>query len=320
MPAIPNANYTEIITTTIDAYRDKLADNVLSHNALLKRLNDKGNVDPVSGGSKILENLMYAENGTVSWYSGYETLSVEASDVLTSAAFDWKQLNANVTVSGLETIQNRSRKAVHDLIASRIKVCEKTMQNALARAIFYSNTENGGKSIGGLQHLVADLPTSGTVGGIDSASQTWWRNQYYDFSDNSVTASSTTIQHAMNVTYLRCVRGTDAPDLIVAGSTYFTYFEESLQPQQRFTDEKLADAGFVNYKYKGADVVYDANCSATRMYMLNTDYIFLRPDEQTNFVTLDRKSAVNQDAYIVPMYWAGNMTCANRSLQAVIVP
>lgn len=317
---IPNSSYTELITTTIDNYRDQLADNVLGHNILLKRLNEKGNVDPVDGGAKILENLMYAENGTVSWYSGYDTLSVEASDVLTSAAFDWKQLNANVTISGLEQIQNSGKEAVIKLLKSRIKVCEKTMQNAMARAIFYSNTEAGGKAIGGLQHLVADLPTSGTVGGIDSASQTWWRNQYYDFSDNSVTASSTTIQHAMNLTYLNCVRGTDAPDLIVAGSTYFTYYEESLQPQQRFTDPKLADAGFVTYKYKGADVVYDRNCSATRMYLLNTDYIFLRPGADRNFVTLDKKESVNQDASIVPMYWAGNMTVSNRSLQGVIVP
>jgi len=316
--AAPNSSYTEIITTTLDNYRDTLADNVLGHNPLLARLNKKGNVDPVSGGVKILENLMYAETGTLSWYSGYETLSVEASDVLTSANFDWKQLNANVTVSGLEEIQNNGKQAVHNLIKSRILVCEKTMQNAMGRALFYSNTENGGKSPGGLQFLVADAPTSGVVGGIDRGTNSWWRNQNYDFSDNSVTASSSTIQHAMNLTYLNCIRGTDAPDLLVAGSTYFTYYEESLQPQQRFTDPKMADAGFVSYKYKGSDVVYDKNCSATRMYLLNTDYIFLRPHSDRNFVTLDRKASVNQDAYVVPMYWAGNLTLSNASLQGVI--
>ena len=61
--AIPNSSYTELITTTIDNYRDTLADNMLNHNALLYRLNKKGNTDPVSGGSNILENLMYADNG-----------------------------------------------------------------------------------------------------------------------------------------------------------------------------------------------------------------------------------------------------------------
>ena len=178
---------------------------------------------------------------------------------------------------------------------------------------------NGGKSIGGLQFLVADLPTTGTVAGIDRSTNTWWRNQYYDFSDNSVTASATTIQHAMNVTYLNTMRGSDSVDLIVAGSTYFTYYEESLQAQQRFMSETKATGGFMAYKYKNADVVYDSNCSATRMYMLNTDYISFRPHANRNFVTLDRKSSVNQDATVVPLYWAGNLTLSNASLQGVIL-
>lgn len=316
--AAPNVNYSEIISTTLDNYRSTFKDNVLKHNALLAKLNAKGKVDPATGGVKILESLMYAENSTVMWYSGYETLNVQSSDVLTSANFDWKQLNCNITVSGLEKTQNKGRAAVTNLVKNRITVAEKSMQNAIGKALFYSNTENGGKSIGGLQHLVADLPTSGTVGGIDRVGQPWWRNQYYDFSDNSVTASSTTIQHAMNICYLRTVRGTDAIDLIVSGDTYFTYFEESLQPQQRFTNANQAEGGFQSYKYKGADVVYDANCASTRMYGLNTDYISLRPDPDRDFVTLDTKDPVNQDATVVPMYWTGNMTISNPSLQFVI--
>lgn len=62
---IPNTSYTEIITTTIDAYRSKLADNVLNHSPLLAKLNAKGKVDMAPGGPKLLENLMYDENGTL---------------------------------------------------------------------------------------------------------------------------------------------------------------------------------------------------------------------------------------------------------------
>ena len=222
-------------------------------------------------------------------------------------------------MSGLEELQNADREVVHKLVKARITVAEKTMQNNVAAAMFYSNTENGGKSIGGLQHLIADLPTSGTVGGIDRLSNTWWRNQYYDFSDASVTASTSTIQHAMNLMYLRTMRGTDKVDLIVAGETYFTYYEESLQAQQRFMSETKAAGGFSAYRYKDAEVVYDSNCAATRMYMLNTNYLHFRPHTNRNFVTLDRKSSVNQDATVVPIYWAGNLTCSNASLQAVIV-
>jgi hypothetical protein len=317
--AVPNTDYTEIITTTLDNYRDTLADNVMKGIPLFQRLNEKGNVDPVDGGVKILENLMYGES-IVQWYNGFETLSLEQSDVLTSAAFDWKQMNANVVVSGLEEIINSGRAAVHKLVKSRIQVAEISMKNEMGRAVYFSNTENGGKSIGGLQHLVSDLPTSGIVGGIDTASNLWWANQYYDFSDVSITPSSTTIQHAMNKTFLRCGDGTsDTPDLIMAGEDFFNFYEESLQPQQRFTDAKKASGGFNGYAYKTADVLPDLRCAATRMYFLNTDYLHLRPGSNRNFVTLDRKSATNQDAYVVPMYWAGNITCSHRGRQGVLV-
>lgn len=223
-------------------------------------------------------------------------------------------------MSGLEEIQNSGKEAMHNLIKSRIKVAEITMQNNISAALFYSNTEAGGKAIGGLQHLVADLPTSGTVGGIDASAQTWWRNQYYDFSDQSVTASATTITHAMNLMYLRTERGTEHTDLIVAGETYFTFYEERLQAQQRFMDVSAkAVGGFKGYKYKDASVYYDPNCSSTRMYMLQTKYLHFRPAKSRNFVVLKDKVAVNQDATVTPLYWMGNLTCSNRYRQAVIV-
>ncbi len=318
---VPSTEYTELVTTTLNAYRDALSDNISTHNPLLERLKKKGNADPATGGIKLLENLMYAQNATVLWYSGLEPLDVGASDVLTSAAFDWKELNANVVISGLEKAQNSgTHAAVMSLVKSRIKVAEITMMNEVSNALFYSNTENSGKSIGGLQHLVADLPTSGTVGGIDASAQSWWRNQYYDFSAQAVTPSSTTIQHAMNTVYVNTQRGRDKIDMFIGDATYFTYYLESLQANQRFTRDDDAGAGFASLKFWGgaADVFYDSSAPASHMYGLNTSYIHFRPHSEFNFVTLDEKASVNQDATVVPLYWKGNMTISNRSLQAVI--
>lgn len=316
--AIPSSTWTEIATTTIANYRDTLADNVLLNSPLLSRLRERGNTDTAAGGEKLLENLLYAENSTFGWFAGYELLNISASDVMTSAAFDWKQANCNVAMSGLEKLKNASKEAKFNLLKSRIRVAEITMKNNISKALFYSNTENGGKSIGGLQHLVADLPTSGTVGGIDRSAQLWWANQYYDFSTLSVTASSTTIQHAMNLMDLRTQRGSDRIDFWVAGETYFSYYLESLQTNQRFTQANEGRAGFSSVKYKDADVFYDPNCSSTRMYGLNTNYIHYRPHVDCNFVTDESKAPVNQNADIIPLYWAGNMTVSNSSLQAVI--
>jgi hypothetical protein len=256
------------------------------------------------------------------WYSGLELLTVEQSDVLTSANFDWKELNVNVVISGLEKAQNSGTKeSVHNLLKSRIKVAEITMQNEIAAALFYSNTENSGKSIGGLQHLVADLPTaSATIGGINQSTQTWWANQYYDFSVVGPTPSATTIQAAMNQNYINTSRGKDKIDMFIGDSIYFNYYLTSLQTNQRFMSEKEAGAGFSALKFWGgaADVFYDSNVPASHMYGLNTDYIHYRPHSDYNFVTLDDKVSVNQDATVVPMYWKGNTTVSNRNLQSVI--
>lgn len=323
--AVPNSSYTEIITTTIDNYSSTIADNVETNNTLLARLRMKGNTDPVDGGVNILENLEYAENSTFQWYSGLETLNVSASDVLTSAPFAWKQANANVVISGLEQLQNAGKEKMHDLLKARIRNAERTMRNQIGSALFNSNTESGGKAIGGLQHLVADLPTSGVVGGVDAGNETWWRNQYYDFSAQTITASASTITAAMNDIFINTTRNGETVDYFVGGSTYFEYYLSSLQANQRFTDDgntgPKAGAGFKSLKFWGgaADVFFDANCAGTRMYALNTDYVKYRPHKSRNFVTLPDKVSVNQDAIVVPMLWAGNMTISNRSLCGVIV-
>lgn len=320
--AIPSTVYTEIVTHTLDHYSSSLADNITNNNVLLLTLKKKGNTESVGGGVKILENLLYGENATIKWYSGLEELNIGASDVATSAFFDWKELNANVVMSGLEKAQNSGTKeSVHKLVTSKIRAAEITINNTVAAALFFSNTENAGKSIGGLQHLVADIPTSGVVGGLDRLANPWWANQYYDFSDLTITPSNTTIQSAMNTLWINTVRGKDMIDLFVGDALMFRYYLESLQANQRFSKDDSASSGFrmLEFMGGGAKVVFDANCPANHMYGLNTDYIHYRPHSNYNFVTLDDKVSVNQDATIVPLYWKGNLTLSNASLQGVIL-
>jgi len=319
--AIPNSSYPEIVSATIDKYSPELADNVENNNALLSRLRKRGNTKAVGGGVKILENLQYAENSTAMWFSGLELLNVGGSDVLTSASFDWKEFNVNVVMSTLEMAQNSgTAESVHRLVTAKVNNAELTARNSIAAALFYSNTESSGKAIGGLQHLVADLPTSGTVGGINRLNDAWWRNQYYDFSTEVVTASATTIQNAMNTIWINTVRGSDQIDLWVGGPTYFNYYLSSLQANQRFMDEKQASLGFAALKFMGgaADVILDGNCSATRFYGLNSKYIHYRPHSDWNFKSMDDKMAVNQAGVVMPLMWKGNMTISNPSLQGVV--
>ncbi|MFM2126167.1 MAG: hypothetical protein RL328_2618, partial [Acidobacteriota bacterium] len=84
-------NLSEIVTTTLRNRTGKLADNVTKQTALLDRLRRRGNVMYADGGSVILQEMQYAENSTYFRYSGYETVNISPSDVLTAAEYGWKQ-------------------------------------------------------------------------------------------------------------------------------------------------------------------------------------------------------------------------------------
>ena len=316
-------NLSEIVSSTLRNRSGEFADNVTKDLALLRRLEQRGNVKPADGGRTLVQELEYAENSTFQYYSGYEVLNVAPSETFSAAEFNWKQAAVNVTWSGLEAdIQNAGREKVIDLLESRIANARRTMANNLSTGIFSDGTGTSGKQVGGLQSLVADAPATGTVGGINRANYSFWRNQVYDFSDESVTPSATTIQAAMRNLYLNCKRGSaasEAPDFVVAGTTYFEYFWNSLTTIQRVTSDDEATAGFDSLKFRKADVFHDEDCNAARMYMLNTQYLFWRPHRNRNMVPLERKGAVNQDATVVPIVWAGNLTMSNAARQGVIV-
>ena len=315
--ASPNASFTDIVTTTLQGYSGELADNISNHNALLRQINRKGNKKTATGRT-IVQELEYAENTTVMWYSGSEALDISPSEAFTAAEYNYKQLAGNVTITGLEEIQNSGKEAIHNLLKSRIRNLEKSLKNTLATALYADGTGTSSKEVGGLQLLVADTNTN-TVGGISGSTHSWWRNFVYDFSVQAVTPSATTIQHAMNVAWINTVRGSDKPDIIPADSVYYLYYLESLTPNQRFMDDKGAGLGFTNLVYQGnVPVIYDDQCPASHMYFLNTDYLFLRPAKGREFKPLGEKSSVNQDALVMPVVWAGNMTVSNRQLQAVV--
>lgn len=323
-------NLTDIVTTTIQNRSGKLADNTLKNNALLQYLNSKGNVKPFSGGNVILQELMYNDPNTqnASSYSGYDVIDITPNSPLTAPQYDIKQYAAAVTISGLEQLMNSGKEAIIDLLEGRIMVAEKQLMNQISAGVYSDGTGNGGKDITGLAAAISTTPTTGTYGGINRATWTFWRNVAFSAAtDGGAPANASNIQSYMNRTILQTVRGTDSPDLCVADNNYYRLFLESLQAIQRVTTEEDAGAGFSSLAYFGAgkkmmvrlDGGIGGSIPTNRMYFLNTDYIFFRPHRDRNMVPIggDRQS-VNQDAIVKLIGWAGNLTTSGSQFQAVL--
>jgi len=218
---------------------------------------------------------------------------------------------------------NREKWQAVGIAEARVDALIAGLRNKTGLSLYGDGTAEGGKEFGGLRLLVADVPTSGVVGGIDSATEDWWRNNA-DVGTIAITADD--IQSRMNAMQLACTRGTDQPNLIMADSDYFTAYWESLQAIPRVTNAKMADAGFRTLEFIGTTAVYDPQCATDlpdagegRMYFLNTKYLCFRKAPERWFSTEEARKVENADYDVIPNWTMGNMTTNARFLQGVLV-
>lgn len=310
-------NVTDLVATTIENRSGSIADNVTKNNALLAKMKSRGNVRTFEGGTVIFEELSFAENGNAGYYSGYDLLPVAAQDVLSAAQYSIKQAACPVVMSGLEMLQNAGKEKIIDLLDGRMEVAESSMANLLAAGIYSDGTGSGGKEVTGLGAAVPLNPTTGTYGSIDRATWTFWQNKF----TNTSGITSATIQQSWNAQWASQVRGRDRPDLIIVDSTLWAMYMASLQAQQRFTGTDSAKLGFPTMQFIDADVVLDGGiggfCPSNVAFFLNTKYIFWRPHASRNMVPLspNKRYAINQDAEVQIIAWAGNLTTSGSQFQ-----
>lgn len=317
--ASPNTVFTEMVTTTLRNHPSEVADNVSKNNALYSRLKQRGKIKKLSGGYEIVRPLDYAENSTYQRYAGYDTLNVQASDVLSAAKYDWVQAAVHITASGRELRMNNGKEQIIDLASARTRNAMRTASNNMSLDLYSDGSLTN--QMGGLAHIIQNAGT-GTVGGINSSTYTFWKNKFYEApGTNAVTKSN--IKGYMNALWLQLVRGADKPDLLVSTHDFFSAYWESLQDLQRYASAESATAGFQSLKFVTADVIFDDNANfattGEKMYFLNTEYLEMIVHRDANWQTLDEKMSVNQDAVVIPIIWQGQLTCSNRSLQGVLI-
>jgi hypothetical protein len=321
MPS-PNSVFTELVSTTFRKHRKEVKDNVSNHNALVRRIYDKGNYRREDGGLTIACPLDYQANGTYQRYSDWDVLNISQSDVISAAEFQWRQIAINVVASGRELRINSGESKIINLAKARIKNAIRTFKNNFSSDMYSDGTLSN--QINGLQALIADAGT-GTVGGIDSSTWTFWQNKVQSAAaplqgGGAVTVSATTIEgQIMLPLYLELTRGDDQPDLIVASNDWYSFFESSQVSIKRYVDENMVKAGLDNIRYKKATVVFDGGSGipAAHMYFVNTDYLELVVHRDADLEIMDEMRPYNQDGAVIPIIWMGNLVASNRRLQGV---
>lgn len=274
---MPNANFTTILSTTLNNYRQTLTDNIFNDRPLSNWLMESGRTRMLSGGVKIVEPLIYAQ-GQAGSYSGYDQITVTPQSGLTAAEFDWRQLYATIAISGIEEAQNNGKEAILNLLEAKIMQAEETLKENVNDMLWSDGTGNSNKNWLGLRALISGLDDNavrvGTAvtGGLDGAADSWWNSIVVGQSTGTATELSLP---ELSKAYNLASKGNDTIDAMFTTRALFEAYEALLLPSVQRSHGKSADAGFDNLLFKGKPIFWDADCPAGEVFGINSKYLTL---------------------------------------------
>lgn len=300
------ANVTTLLTTTL-ANRDitELQDAVFSDLALFDYLADKKRVRR-GGGTSIIVPIRSSKNNTAASYDGYDIISTTPQDNETAAQFKYKQYAASIAVSGREErVQNVGKHQALDIVRTKTKDAEDALRDKLNTDMFA--TSPGSKDVGS---LVTSIDATSSIGDINSTSYSFWQG----VSTASGSFAAQGLSDMRTLWNTLAVRMPKKPtDLILTTTTIHSFYEGSLQPQQRYQpSDRTGNASFQDLMFKSAPIRYDSQATSGVMYFLNSDCMELVIDPNTDFKLSEWVKPANQDARVAQYMVALELVIRNR--------
>jgi len=324
MPAFNTNTETlnTMYTTTWMLRKQEVVDNIFEATPFWYLLKKKGKVNSQTGGREIEVPLRYATNASVQYIGKGSSVTLEDTDPLTVAQYQWRYLTGHIMRYFADFQKNKGKAALINKVNSDIDTLQASLIDQLETSLFNDGTGDSNQEINGLLNLVAEAPTTGTVGGINRATYSWWRNYYYDMSSY---AASIYLRKRMNIAFNECGKYgkgvTRFPDLIVCAQNVHEFYESELVEIARvmISDKKIADMGFGDLAYKGRPMTWSPSCPDGSLYLLNTNHLSFVTDPIENFSLGEWLPIVNQPRDVVAhSMTVGNLVCDNCRKQGVL--
>lgn len=337
--------YDALLSTTLENWAKGISDTVTTSNFAYWQLKKSGSWQSVSAlGERCKYSLRY-RNGNSDSYSGYDPIDVTPIDGMTAAFYNWVQFATSISISRIEERKNAGEYQMLDLLEEKSQqamdgIVEKFnkaflqgngINSATAITTAYTSPVNNSVFLTPLPLLVGQTPSSGTIGGIaanvSDNGVSWWQNQKIDSTDTNYAS------HLKDLTKLKnnCSKGSGgAPDIYLADQSEAEFYEAALRSQNRYTDYTRADVPFDNITLFKQPLVWDEfmpnwsgtttvqSATAGTVVALNSKFIQMKYDAQTNFITTPFVRPVDQDAKSATILWYGCVGVNNRRKHGVL--
>ena len=323
MPALS----TFVTTTTQTRLLPKVVDSVLNGNVLTMRLLRQS--VPWRTGTSIDIPVNLSDITAVGSYFGFDALSTTQENIRQRAIFNPSQYYVSIPISGIQTAINQGEMAVINLVATEIDWRARRLRDSMGDGVYSDGTGNAGKDILGIRAAIDDTTLVATYGGLNKTTFARW--------NATVTAQVGGLSLPnLAADFDAAQRGDDAPTLMVTTPAVFSLYEALLTPtvshQFSQNDFRLvedtggvgssivkiggvvaAGQGFRALTFRGIPFVADEKCTAAEIYTINERhlkfYTINRPNQsiRNGFSWTGFKEAINQDATVAQLLWAGQL-------------
>jgi hypothetical protein len=350
--AFTSAELTQLGYVALDHYlRNKPIDEIARERPLMAKLM-KGKKTFPGGKQYISEQVRFQYDSNFQWMFGDDTVTYNRKDTVRQTQYPWAgahdgfSLNEDLLLANGITVTDNAGPSTNsgaemlqltNLFEENIETLRLGFEEMLDYDLHLDGSQDA-KAIAGLDLLVSLDPTTGTVGGIDRATNEWWRN-------NAV-ADSTAIVEDMEKTWRACTLNGGRPDFIIAGSEFIDQFRVACKDEiARYTILKTsgenvqfdpsveAAATSTGLHFQGVPIVWDptfemldaasAGSSAdvaysNRCYMLNTKHLTLRPAAGHDMVARKPERQYNNYIWYWGLTFKGALTMNRSNCHAVI--
>ena len=255
----------------------KPADVIHDEYSQLERMERSKAFRGFTGGKSYIGGIEYKLNTSVKAITDTETLDTTRVDVFDEFEYEGKQYAGDYVISTREEAENRGTASKFDLDAGKMENLLKSMRSRINADICGAQS---GNEILGLQDIVSATPTTGTIGGIDRSTYTFWRNQQATGTQSS--SAFDNLRSSMRTIHAAASKGMGVmePEYYLSTSTVVNGFESLLIANEQVvskTDKSQVDGGIDHdaMRFKKAAVVWERDVLADTMYALNNKNLML---------------------------------------------
>jgi hypothetical protein len=342
---MPASNSTlvwdDIVSTTLNNTRSIRYDAIFRRSPFWAFLHMQGRKEMIDGGILIQRAVEYATNGTVKSYDGYEVLDLTPQEGLTSLTDELREIAGSVVISRKEERQNSGRAQIISLIEQKISNLDRSFSQKMNEFLLdptgaSMTAGNSGKDPNPLTVVVSKA--ANTVHNIVESSNSWWApKRTASASKNGNTINYTEFKQELRNLYNTCSKHEGSrPNFILTSQEVSEKYEESLEGQVRYGSTEMANLGFDTVMLRGAQVAWDEICprqanndgdivawdSGSKdehvAYFLNTDFLKLFVDSQTDLVNRPFMDSVDQTAKSALVLLMCQLICTNRRTQGIL--